>query len=264
MKWAGRFSAGGKIMGAVTETGGRAFPRLHWGPVITGVLVALAAHIVLGLVGAAIGFAAVPADSKVVGAGAASWGLITPFVATLLGAWVAVKTAAQFDEVGSNLHGILVWCIGLVAGALFLAGTMASGAMTAGTAASGSASAVRRVMAGGEQRADAAGPRARANAGQAQDEAGKVAAAVAGGAAMAAIAGLLGAVAGAGIARSRREGRGLGWRVAIQRDVRRREGAYSGAGREPEVGGEAPYPTHPATPGEAARPDLGPPDPYRH
>ena len=248
------------------QTSGRAFPRLHWGPVIAGVLVALASQIVLGLIGAAIGFAAAPADSTAVGAGAAIWALITPFVASLLGAWVACKLASQFDNAGSNLHGVMVWCIGLIAGALFLAGTMATGAMSAGTAASGNAGAVRGMFQGGEQRVNPSSPSARANAERAQDQAGKTGAALAGGAAMAAIAGLLGAIAGAGIARSRREGKGRGWRIAIQRDQRREQGAFDGGMREREVR-ETTYPTtspRPATPGETARPDLGTSDPYHH
>ena len=74
--------------------GERALPRLTWGAVIAGVLLALASHIVLGLLGAALGFAAQPADSNAVGAGAAIWALLTPFVATLVGAWVACRMAA--------------------------------------------------------------------------------------------------------------------------------------------------------------------------
>jgi hypothetical protein len=243
-----------------TQRGGRVLPRLHWGPVIAGVLVALATQVVVGLIGAAMGFAAAPAGSTALGAGAAIWALITPFVASLLGAWVACKMAGQFDSAGAYLHGIMVWCIALLAGAVFLAGTMASGAMSAGMAASGGGSAVGATM-GGQERMGAGGPSAQ----RAQEQAGRAGAALAGGAAMAAIAGLLGAVAGAGIARSRREGKGLGWRIAIERDSRR-EGAHDGGLREREVR-EATSPTtspRPATPVESARPDIGTTDPYHH
>jgi hypothetical protein len=188
--------------------GHRALPRLHWGAVIAGVLVALAAHIVLGLIGAALGFAAAPADSRGVGAAAAIWALVTPFLATLAGAWLATRMAGSWDTAGSNLHGVIVWCIGLIAGALFLTGTLASGAMTASNAASGNAGVMQRLT--GATQSDVRNPRTQAQAEQASDEAGKGAAAAMGGAAMAALAGLLGAFAGAGIARSRREGKGMG------------------------------------------------------
>jgi hypothetical protein len=249
-----------------TDTGGRALPRLHWGAVIAGVFVALAAHIVMGLVGAALGFAAEPADSSALGASAAIWGLITPFVASLLGAWIACRIAAQFDTAGSTLHGVMVWCIGLIAGALFLTGTMATGAMAAGTAASGNAGAMQRMF--GAQRVDPNAPRTSAATDRAQDNAARNAAKAAGGAAMAALAGLLGAIAGAGIARSRREGMGLGWRISLQRQDHGRDGGMREREvREREARIDEGYGAsgRAATPDQAARPDLGgPADPYHH
>jgi hypothetical protein len=257
--------------------GRRAFPRLQWSAIIAGVFVALAAHVVLGLIGAALGFAAEPADSSALGAGAAIWALLTPFVASLIGAWVAVRLAGAFDEAGSNLHGVLVWCIGLLAGALFLTGAMATGAMTAGAAASGNAGALRRSVQGAEARVDPDSPRAQANAERASDEAGKAAAATAGGGAMAAIAGLLGAFAGAGIARRRREGRGLAWTIGQRlqgghQDERRTSGSTAGRMEErrveertygPSAGGYGSPESRIVNPsGDPTRPESS--DPFHH
>jgi hypothetical protein len=230
-------------------TGLRTLPRLSWGPVIAGVLLALAAHVVLGLIGAAIGFAAEPADSRAVGAGAAVWGLITPLVATALGAWLAVRLAGRDDEAGSNLHGVMVWCIGLIAGAIFLAGTAASGTMALGTAASGNAETLRRLT--GTRRADVSAPVAEARA----DEAAKTAAATAGGAAMAGLCGLLGAFIGAGLARRRGEGKGLGFRIAVHRT--RADERFLGA----ERGRAAPMPPEVR---DREPPGAPPLDPYHH
>lgn len=246
---------------------GRALPRVHWSAVFAGVLVALAAHIVLGLIGAALGFAAAPADSEALGAGAAVWGLLTPFVASLLGAWVATKLARRWDTAGSNLHGILVWSIGLIAGAIFLTGSLASGAMSAGTAASGNAGAVRRMVEGGQQRVDPDSPRAQANAERAEDAAGKAGAAMAGGAAMAAIAGLLGSLVGAALGRNRREGKkGLGWRIALQRTQEERSGMRAGERRyEPAqpYGRSGTPESRGVPPADTTRPE-DPVDPYHH
>jgi hypothetical protein len=237
---------------------GRSFPRLHWGAVIAGVLVAIAGHVVLGLVGAALGLAAEPANSTALGVGAAIWALVTPFVATLIGAWLACRMASAQESRSATLHGILVWCIGLIAGALFLTGTMASGAMTAGTAASGNLGPAQR-MTGREPRADAVRSEART------DDVAAAAGAAAGGAALAAIAGLLGAVAGAGLASRRSSGRGLGWRIAIQRqDERRAGGSITGerlhdrAYAPPVAGAE------PRHAGSAAPEPGSPTDPYHH
>jgi hypothetical protein len=239
-----------------------AFPRLSWGPIIAGVLLALAAHVVLGLVGGALGFAAEPAESTALGALAAFWGLLTPLVATLLGAWLACRLAAREDEVGSNLHGVMVWCVGLVAGALFLAWTGAGGAMAAGSAVSGNAGTVQRLLGAG---ADATGPRA----GVLSDEAARRAAAAAGAAAMAGLCGLIGAFAGAAVARSRRQGkgRGLGWRIAIQRTQRREAGPRAEDGRfeAPARHAERPYQTPEDEVRDVSRAEGpgAPPDPYR-
>lgn len=249
-----------------TETMGRRFfPRLHWSAIAAGVLLALAVHIVMGLIGAAIGFAAAPADSEGVGIGAAIWGLLTPFVASLLGAWLAIRLAGEEDRAGGYVHGVLVWCIGLIAGALFLTGTLASSAMSAGTAASGNLGSAQR-MAGGD--AGRARPTAR-EAEVREDQAGKAGAAATGAAAIAAIAGLLGAIAGAGLA-MRRGDRRAGWRIAIQRRDERHErelGTQAGMGMGAGYGATTESrESRIVTPGgEAQRPDAGSPtDPYHH
>jgi hypothetical protein len=249
-------------MAAETQAAGRwAFPRLHWSAIFAGVALALASHIVLGLVGAALGFAAEPADSEGVGAAAAIWALLTPFVATLLGAWLAARMANGEDRRSASLHAILVWCIGLIAGALFLTGTAATGAMTAGTAASGNLGPAQRMMGDAGAR-----PGARMTDAQA-DEAAKRAAAGMGAAALAGISGLLGAVCGAALASRERRGRGLGWRVAIQRREEARGGRFAGQERYASTApheAQQPPPRMPGAPGSA---DAGVPpgsDPYHH
>jgi hypothetical protein len=247
-----------------TETvRGRFFPRLHWSAILAGVLLALAVHIVMGLIGAAIGFAAAPADSEALGAGAGIWALITPFVATLLGAWLAVRLTGDEDRAGANVHGVLVWCAGLIAGAIFLTGTLATGAMSAGTAASGNLAAAQRTVQGDPAGAPAGTPTAEAR----QDAAGRAGAAAMGAAALAAVAGLLGAVVGSGLA-LRRGGKGRGWKIAIQRREERHEGAHAygtGIGSEAGSHGMPPPGRRVPTAGEGTRRDVGPAeDPYHH
>jgi hypothetical protein len=205
--------------------------RLHWSSIVAGVLVALAIHVVMGLLGAAMGFAAEPADSNALGTGALIWGLITPFVATLVGAFVTVRHADLREDGASNLHGILVWCIGLIAGALFLSGTMSLGAIGGGAAASNPRFAPRNPQAAVTDRA--------------QDDAAAQAAKAAGGAALAALLGLVGAVAGAAWARNAGEGRGF--RVRIDRGARseHREDRYATAEGEHPVVREGSVPPPP-------------------
>jgi hypothetical protein len=214
-----------------TETLTRgAWPRVQWAPVIAGVLCALAAHIVLGLFGAAFGFAASPADSKGLGIGAGIWALLTPLVASFIGAMVAVRIAGDRQDAGALLHGTLVWAIGLIAGALFLTSTLASGAMSAGTAASGNVGA-RQV-----EKRDT--PANRARAGAAAEDAAKGAAAGTGAAGVAALLGLLGAGLGAAMGRRQVTGETLRPRrnLTARREERHEVTAQSGVAYNDERG----------------------------
>jgi hypothetical protein len=109
-----------------TVTAG-ALPRPRWEPIVAGVLCALALHILLGLFGTALGFAAEAADSRALGALAAIWAVITPLAATFVGAMVAVRMSGIGATPEALLNGALVWCIGLIVGAIFLSGTLAGG-----------------------------------------------------------------------------------------------------------------------------------------
>jgi hypothetical protein len=107
-----------------------ALPRIHWGPVTAGVLVALAVQVVLGLFGVGFGFAAQTSDSSALGVIAVVWTLLVPLVASGIGALIAVRMASASAPASAYLHGAMVWSIGLVAGALFLSGTLATGALS--------------------------------------------------------------------------------------------------------------------------------------
>jgi hypothetical protein len=243
-------------MASLADTGtGRLGWRLSWTAVIAGALLAIAVHVVLGLVGAALGLAAAPSDSKALGAGAAAWAILTPFVASLLGAWLACRMSGAADKETAYLHGILVWCIGLVAGALFLTGTLASGAMTAGTAASGNARVVERATRG--DAAATSGQRAARDARARSEDAARDAAATTAGAALASLAGLLGAIVGSGL--TMRRGRGRGWKLGFER---RHEAHAAAGGVVTERRETYAPPGSGARPGEAGAPP--PVDPYQH
>ena len=179
-----------------------ALPRIQWSPVIAGVLCALAVHIVLGLFGAAFGFAVDAAESTGVGVAAGIWAMLVPLVAFAIGAFVCVRIAREVEPAGTYLHGAMVWCIGLIAGAVFLSTTIASGAMASAIAASGS-------LRGPAARMGDTGRMSRTEVEDVQ----KGAAAVAGAGGLGAVLGLAGAFLGAAVARGALRGRGLGARA---------------------------------------------------
>ncbi len=211
-------------------------PRVQWGPVIAGVLCALAVQIVLGLFGVAFGFASVPAGGgpKVL---AAVWAvIITPVAASFVGALIAVRIAGEHMDAGAYLHGALVWCIGLIAGAIFLSGLASSGAMSAGAAAGNMT-----------LRSDTIVGRA-----QVRDETAKNAALGTSAAAVGALLGLGGALLGAGLGRQMLTGEPL---------VRRRRGSRGAPHRDYRTGeGGTTYAPPPQPPGIAERPG----EPFHH
>jgi len=102
---------------------------VRWSAVFAGVAVALAAHVCLGLFGAALGYGAEAHDSRALGIVAGLWAVMVAFTSSLMGAIVATRLVAAADGRAAWLHGTLVWSIGLIAGAVFLSSALAGTAM---------------------------------------------------------------------------------------------------------------------------------------
>lgn len=102
----------------------RAKNRVQWGPIIGGVLTALAALIVLSLLGLAIGASALePRDvGEGLGTGAAIWGAISAIIAFFVGGFIAARTAAVGGVGSGMINGFLVGAT-ILALVLYLSGT---------------------------------------------------------------------------------------------------------------------------------------------
>lgn len=98
-------------------------PAIRWSGVVAGALAALAVHVTLGLFVSAMGSLAERFDSGALGFLSGLLGLLVPFVASAAGAWLAIRLSGLTHSAGAVCHGLLVWAIGLVAGAVFLTGT---------------------------------------------------------------------------------------------------------------------------------------------
>jgi hypothetical protein len=93
--------------------------RVHWGPIVAGLLTALTALLLLSLLGLAIGLTtlnagttaaqgAPPADA---GRNSAIWAGIAGIASFLLGGYVAGRTAALFNRGWGALNGALVFML---------------------------------------------------------------------------------------------------------------------------------------------------------
>jgi heme A synthase len=84
--------------------------RVQFGPIIAGVLTAIATLLILTVLGLAIGASALePRDAgESLGIGAAIWGIASALIAFFLGGWVAAKTAAVAGAGSGLINGLMV------------------------------------------------------------------------------------------------------------------------------------------------------------
>jgi len=84
--------------------------RVQFGPIVAGVLTAIATLLILTVLGLAIGASALePRDvGEGIGVAAAIWGIVSALIAFFLGGWVAAKTAAVAGAGSGMINGLMV------------------------------------------------------------------------------------------------------------------------------------------------------------
>ena len=85
--------------------------RLSWGAVLAGIIVALAAHLVLNLLGIGVGLGGAPTGTTTewFGTGFAFWWAVAGIIAAGVGGWVAGRTLGSADRNDGMIHGLLTW-----------------------------------------------------------------------------------------------------------------------------------------------------------
>jgi hypothetical protein len=98
--------------------------RVQFGPIVAGILTAIATMLILTVLGLAIGASALePRDAgQSMGVGAAIYGVISAIIAFFLGGWVAAKTAAVAGAGSGLINGLMVGA-GILALVLWLTGS---------------------------------------------------------------------------------------------------------------------------------------------
>jgi hypothetical protein len=93
-------------------------PRVRWGGVMSGVLIAIGTLMLLTALGLAVGItalgdprAATGETASGLGIGAGVWAFITLLVALFLGGLVSTAVTDWPDRLGAVLHGALVWVL---------------------------------------------------------------------------------------------------------------------------------------------------------
>ena len=124
-------------------------PRVSWGAIAAGAIVAVMIGLMLNILGAAIGVTAVDAvegdtpDASTFGIGAAIWLLVATLVGLGVGAYAAARLSGTADKTDATLHGVGVWAIGFLLSAVLL-GNIAGGAASSASPPRPACSAARR------------------------------------------------------------------------------------------------------------------------
>jgi hypothetical protein len=84
--------------------------RVSWGAIFAGAVVAMAAYLVLTLLGAAVGLSVSHnVRGETLGAGAAIWAIITTIASLFLGGWVTTQCAVGENKMEAVVHGVIMW-----------------------------------------------------------------------------------------------------------------------------------------------------------
>lgn len=118
-------------------------PRVSWGAIMAGAVVAVTIGLMLNVLGAAIGVTTVDAveggtpDASTFGIGAGIWLLVANLIGLGVGGYAAARLSGSADKTDASLHGVGVWAIGFLLSAVVL-GNLAAGAASSviGTASS--------------------------------------------------------------------------------------------------------------------------------
>lgn len=126
--------------------------RVRWGPIISGLVVALATQLILSALGAAIGATflagsgAPRSNAPGVGTSVGIWSIISLLIALFVGSWVTARASGPMNRSTALLNGAILWATTLALGSWLLASGV-TGAF--GIAASNAGEVVNQVQQGG-------------------------------------------------------------------------------------------------------------------
>lgn len=101
--------------------------RVRWGPIISGLVVALATQLILSALGAAIGASflsgsgAPRSNAGGVGLGVGIWSVISLLISLFVGSWVAARACGPMNRGTALLNGAILWATTLALSSWLLA-----------------------------------------------------------------------------------------------------------------------------------------------
>jgi hypothetical protein len=101
--------------------------RVRWGPILSGLVIALATQLVLSAIGAAIGASSIagsgaPRSNADTAASAVGiWAIISLFISLFVGGWVTARACGPMNKSTALLNGAILWATTLALSSWLLA-----------------------------------------------------------------------------------------------------------------------------------------------
>jgi hypothetical protein len=126
--------------------------RIHWGPILAGLVVTISTQLLLSALGSAVGFTTIAnsgaprSDAGDVATGVGIWSIISLFISLFIGGWVTSRACHYINRSTAVLNGAILWATALALGAWLLASGVSG---TFGVAASNAGSVANQVQQSG-------------------------------------------------------------------------------------------------------------------
>jgi hypothetical protein len=126
--------------------------RVRWGPIFSGLVIAIGSQLVLSALGAAIGLSNIASSGAPrsiagdVGTGVGIWSIISLLISLGIGGWVTARACGPMNRNTALLNGAILWATTLTIGSWLLANGVAG---TFGVVAANAGEAINQAQQGG-------------------------------------------------------------------------------------------------------------------
>jgi hypothetical protein len=126
--------------------------RVRWGPIFSGLVIAIGSQLVLSALGAAIGLSNIAGSGAPrsiagdVGTGVGIWSIISLLISLGLGGWVTARACGPMNRNTALLNGAILWATTLTIGSWLLASGVSG---TFGVIAANAGEAINQAQQGG-------------------------------------------------------------------------------------------------------------------
>jgi hypothetical protein len=123
--------------------------RVRWGPIFSGLVIAISTQLVLSALGAAIGLTSIAGsgaprtDASGTGTAVGIWSIISLLIALFVGGWITARACGRMNRSTALLNGAILWATTLAVSA-WLVSSGISGAF--GIAASNAGEVINQVQ----------------------------------------------------------------------------------------------------------------------